>query len=1344
MEADVQVRLVKPARYEDIRIGQEVEFACEAKANPPLGPANIKWYHNGNARLPNTEFRRNGNLRIAVLGIEHTGSYHCRVVHAAGKLDSRPPYVLQLNDENPPKLITSLAHSDFSRFVMRGKSVELSCPKLGAQKLVDGIPPITVWGFMQRLGEQQQSVSSLPDLELVDQDSKLIISNFDVQHANFYICETSWPGAPDKYVFLFQVEMATLYTPKRSDFSPRLKKNQPYVVQINGNAELRYYSDQSPSNSFFVDQMSNPAPHIEWYKKDEHQPIQVWPEPTESRALTPPPRRYALRGRHLILNQVTEMDSGTYEMVLTNVAGRVSIPFDILVTFPPEFHQPQTHEEHSFDEDESVTLDCGIKRRSDPGSIVYWEKDQRVLKKYTNSLMLLEDDGETLRFPQLKPEDQGQYQCFVQTDGYEKRAAGREQTLIVKAKLQFLREMREHFLEVNTQGRIPCKARGYGTLKVDWFRKVGPGETDLQPIRPPNQVEGGTLIIQYVQKQDAGDYICVAQSTYRNARINMSVKVIVGEKPQITQISSNQTVRVGSQLILNCHATGDPPPQVSWIVKKVGYKVPSVYTPVVIASEDGGMGSGQSDGQNQKELNSEKQDFSPQSADNVINGASNPNSIVASMLVRTMPVDAGRVTAFQNGSLVINQAHLVDQAEYICVAGNKHAIKTRQGVFIRVLTPEEYTRRQLGEEGTSGSGMVKTIITVVGCAVTYLGLIIGLTVFCSMRMLRTRRKRSRKAIKMHENGQLLTPMGDPAGLNGGTMLSQTTSNCCPNAQLETGLLVPGLGGVPASAGGTVPFTHLSHHSQPLLINAAGGMRNGSTYADATNDVRFNTVNPSGLGVNSAGSACSQIPSTLPKDNQEWWPWKNQAYLHNGDLRTANPVPGNPSTPVDGLNDSMVDGGNPNARAYVSSHQMASPACGLVYNGLGGLSPGVESSTIATTASESQLMSAPPPTPLDSRSHFSGLSSGNSTSLYSRSLLSGASNLGPPAGGGGVQNVSENSPSYGVPSDAHPISQADRMNYPRCELKMEGILGKGEFGDVFLARARHIKEDESQSLVLVKSLVSHDPTHINEFHRQLELFGKVNHDYVTRLLGICMDQEPFYMLLEYCEWGDLKMFLRRIREDSAQAFKTPSLTHAQKLRMCKQLALGMDHLAQMRCVHRDLASRNILLTQDMELKISSLGLARDVYANEYYRVPNTEHFIPLRWFAPELIVAATSEGNYNRSNGSGGFSSSLPYSTSSDVWAFAVLVCEVFSLATLPLARLTDCEIIAAGKQTAVQASSENGSKDNTLTGQVPLRPDMPAEIPSELSNMLSLCWSPAPQHRPNFREISVLMHKLTS
>ncbi|CAH8460049.1 unnamed protein product [Schistosoma haematobium] len=1363
MDPDVHVSLIKPLRYEDIRLGEEVELTCNVKANPPLSPANIKWFHNGNARLPNTEFRSNGNLRIAVFGIEHTGSYHCRVIHAAGKLDSRPPFLIQMTSDDPPKLITDLVNHEFSKFVMRGRSVELECPQPGVQKSADTIAPITVWGLMPRLGEQQQPVSTLRDIQFADQDTKLVINNFDIHHVSFYTCEISWPNSPDRYVFLFQVELAALYYPKRSHFSPRLKKNQPYIVRINEDANLRYYSDESPSNSFVTDQISNPTPKIIWHKKDEHQSIPIWPPISsssmidESKLNGSRPRIYALRGRHLVIHSVTELDSGSYEMILTNTAGRASIVFDILVNFPPEFYQPLTHEEHALDEDSSITLDCGIKKRSIPGSIVYWEKDQRVLEKYTNSLMALEHNGETLRFLELKPEDQGQYQCFVQTDGYKERWSGREQTLIVKAKLQFLREFREHFLEINMQGRIPCKARGYGTVTVEWFRKVDPHSSDLQRIRPPNQVEGGTLIIQYVQKHDAGDYVCIAKSTYKNAQINMTVSVIVGEKPQISQISANQTIRVGNQVILNCHASGDPHPQISWIVKKPGYKIPSVYTPLVDSELLIPQSTDLSDSSQSGDNHLQEQQFlqpppsssssSSVSIDHNLNSASSADSVVAA-ISRNMQTNGGRITAFSNGSLIIKQVHLSDQAEYICVAGNKHAIKTRQGVFVRVLTPEEYTRQQLGEDGTS-TGMMKTIFIVVGCAVAYLGLIIGLTTFCSVRMVRTRRNRSRKSVgKLHENGQLLNPLNDPSNPNGGKRGSQGSGGGgAGTGNMECGLLLGGgcTSGINTTANASL--SQLPHYGRPVLTSASG-TRSGTSYPDS------GTL-PHPLMCTEPGS--NQRPNISVNDTKCWWPISDNAYYGQNDAQAKLLQSAGAAGPLDGFANPLTDIGDLNGHSYVHGHSMMSPSCNLMFSAHKGTSTGVASSTIATTTSESHLVSAPPPTPLDSRSHFSGVSSGNSTSLYSRSLLSGASNFGSPPNQMASHVNSLNQ--YDQSNALHTISQTDRMNYPRCELQMEGILGKGEFGDVFLARARHIQEGEAQSLVLVKSLTSCDSVHINEFHRQLELFGQSDHDYVTRLLGVCMEQEPFYILLEYCEWGDLKQFLRCMREENSAPLKMPPLTCTQKMSICKQLALGMDYLAHMHCVHRDLAARNVLLTQGLEVKISSLGLARDVYANEYYRLPNTEQFIPLRWFAPELIHEITTNTTMNTTarhvslcNGHENKSlkqlanPAIPYSTQSDVWAFGILVCEVFSLAALPLARLSDQEIIVAGQRTAMLLNNTSGftkSKLNT-TDSSPLKPDLVADIPSELGNLLNRCWSPTPQHRPTFSEIAIIIRDLAA
>ncbi|XP_053620687.1 tyrosine-protein kinase-like otk isoform X2 [Plodia interpunctella] len=247
-------------------------------------------------------------------------------------------------------------------------------------------------------------------------------------------------------------------------------------------------------------------------------------------------------------------------------------------------------------------------------------------------------------------------------------------------------------------------------------------------------------------------------------------------------------------------------------------------------------------------------------------------------------------------------------------------------------------------------------------------------------------------------------------------------------------------------------------------------------------------------------------------------------------------------------------------------------------------------------------------------------------------------------------------------------QYDHLTVPRTLLTNAIPLGRGEFGEVLLAKIDlyQVKKLKNKDLpdsepdvkhVLVKSLTVKDESQLAEFRRQLDMFSVVRHENVAKLIGLCNETSPHYMLLEHTDWGDLKSFLvaTRTEAESAEYLSragpahpppacparppAPPLSRQHRLVVSTQLAAAAGKLAAKRVTHRDIAARNCVITSSLQLKLSLPALTRGPHSYEYYK--HHDQVIPLRWLPSEAVL----EGEY---------------STKSDVYMFAATVWETAS------------------------------------------------------------------------------------
>jgi len=141
---------------------------------------------------------------------------------------------------------------------------------------------------------------------------------------------------------------------------------------------------------------------------------------------------------------------------------------------------------------------------------------------------------------------------------------------------------------------------------------------------------------------------------------------------------------------------------------------------------------------------------------------------------------------------------------------------------------------------------------------------------------------------------------------------------------------------------------------------------------------------------------------------------------------------------------------------------------------------------------------------------------------------------------------------------------------------------------------------------------------------------------------------------------------------------------------------MEHMASKKMIHMDLALRNVLIKSNSQCKVSDFGLTRIIDTADGTFTLMGSMKLPLKWMSIEAMDRRI-------------------FSEQSDVWAFGVVVWEIYTMGAMPYDGVKNADL-----QVAVRNREE------------PLRLEKPDEMSDEIYELCSRMWGHSRSDRPAF------------
>ena len=209
---------------------------------------------------------------------------------------------------------------------------------------------------------------------------------------------------------------------------------------------------------------------------------------------------------------------------------------------------------------------------------------------------------------------------------------------------------------------------------------------------------------------------------------------------------------------------------------------------------------------------------------------------------------------------------------------------------------------------------------------------------------------------------------------------------------------------------------------------------------------------------------------------------------------------------------------------------------------------------------------------------------------------------------------------------------EKIKYDGTKELVRYKLGKplGEGGFALCYKCCGIKDKKIKIYAAKEIDVENSPK--DKIENEILIYKELRHKNIVKLYDNFSYNKKYYLMFEYCENKDLSALLEnrgKLKEIEVQYY-------------IYQLIQALIHLQERNIIHRDIKSKNIFLTEKLELKLGDFGLARML---NYPEAKCYDFAGTLGYMAPEIVEKKS-------------------YTLKADIWPIGVIMYELL-LGELP-------------------------------------------------------------------------------